>query len=232
MEPSKIPEYPGCESKRPPNLALSLQTGRLQPLLLDFWAVATSLSRTEVEALFRTYGPLVRRRARSILANDAAADDATQEVFVKVLARLDDFRGESQPSTWLYRITTNLCLNRIRDDRRHRDRLEEIGVGRQANLSAERPATGGPEARLALQVLLHSLPAELAEVAVYYHVDGMEQEEIATLLGVARRTIGYRLERFREEARKHLGMDMSEPAPQSLPALAAKTPVVGPKAQE
>lgn len=194
--------------------------------------MATRLSRKEVEALFRTYGPLVRRRAYSILSNEAAADDATQEVFMKVLARLDDFRGESQPSTWLYRITTNLCLNKIRDDRRHRDKLEEIGVGRQANLNAERPATGGPEARLALQVLLHALPAELAEVAVYYHVDGMEQEEIAGMLGVARRTIGYRLERFREEARKHLGLDMPVDAPQSLPAFATVTSVEGPKAQE
>lgn len=194
--------------------------------------MVATLSRKEVEALFRTYGPLVRRRARSILGNDAAADDATQEVFVKVLARLDDFRGESQPSTWLYRITTNLCLNRIRDERRHRDRLEELGAGRQANLSAERPATGGPEARIALQALLRSLPAELAEVAVYYHVDGMEQEEISALVGVARRTVGYRLERFREEARKLLDLDPPKNDVQSLSLLAEAAALGGPKAQE
>lgn len=172
--------------------------------------MAGSLNRKEVEALFRTYGPLVRRRARSILGNEAEADDATQEVFLKVLASLDAFRGESQPSTWLYRITTNLCLNRIRDNKRHKGRLEELTVSRQASLDSERPAAPGPEGRLALAALLQRLPAELAEVAVYYHVDGMEQEEISRLIGVARRTVGYRLERFREEARKHLGLDLPE----------------------
>ena len=194
--------------------------------------VVATLSRNEVEALFRTYGPLVRRRARSILGNEAEADDAAQEVFVKVLARLSEFRGESQPSTWLYRITTNLCLNRIRDDKRHRGRLEEIGTARQANLSAERPVTGGPEARIALQVMLQRLPVDLAEVAVYYHVDGMEQQEIAVLLGVARRTVGYRLERFREEARKHLELDIPEGRVPSALGLALDAAGGGPKAQE
>ncbi|MDX2022884.1 MAG: sigma-70 family RNA polymerase sigma factor [Deltaproteobacteria bacterium] len=198
--------------------------------------MAATLSRKEVEALFRTYGPLVRRRARSILGNDSEADDATSEVFVKVLLRLDDFRGESQPSTWLYRITTNLCLNRIRDEKRHRARLEELGEARQAHIAAERPATGGPEGRLALQVLLQTIPADLAEVAVYYHVDGMEQEEIAAVMGVARRTIGYRLERFREEARKHLGMDaLGDGFKQSISSVdpvAVDPPLGGPKPQE
>lgn len=198
--------------------------------------VAATLSRKEVEALFRTYGPLVRRRARSILGNESEADDAAQEVFLKVLARLDDFRGESQPSTWLYRITTNLCLNRIRDEKRHRVRLGELGEARQAQIISERPATGGPEARLALQVLLQKVPEELAQVAIYYHVDGMEQEEIAALVGVARRTVGYRLERFREEARRHLGMDLPADRPGQAGAahdsIAVNGGLGGPKPQE
>ena len=192
-----------------------------RPRVLLSLGVASSLNRKEVEALFRSYGPLVRRRARSILNNEAEADDATQEVFVKVLGSLDAFRGESQPSTWLYRITTNLCLNRIRDSRRHKDRLEEIAVAREANINAQRPAAD-PEGRLALQALLQLLPAELAEVAIYYHVDGMEQEEIAQLIGVARRTVGYRLERFREAARTHLGLDLPV---ESTSALAQKVPL-------
>ncbi len=191
--------------------------------------MAASLNRKEVEALFRTYGPLVRRRARSILNNDSEADDATQEVFVKVLASLDAFRGESQPSTWLYRITTNLCLNRIRDSKRHKGRLEELAVSRQAHIEASRPTSPGLEGRLALQVLLQRLPAELAEVAIYYHVDGMEQEEIAQLIGVARRTVGYRLERFREEARKSLGLDISD---DSSPHVAHHVAVGGQRQRE
>ena len=165
-----------------------------------------SFDRQEVEALFRRFGPLVRRRARGILGNDAEAEDAVQDVFVKVLSALDEFRGDSQPSTWLYRITTNLCLNRLRDGKRHRGRLDEIAVNRA---DASQAAISRPDAqadqRLTLRALLRDVPEDLAEAAVYYHVDEMDQEEIAALTGVARRTVGYRLERFREEAQARLG---------------------------
>jgi DNA-directed RNA polymerase specialized sigma24 family protein len=145
----------------------------------------SSIDRAEIEDLYRRYGALVRRRARSILADDHEAQDAMQEVFVRVIAAMNEFRGQSQPSTWLYRITTNLCLNRIRDSRRRRDRP--------------------PEAHSALQTVLRQVPEDLAQVAVYYYVDDMDQAEIAAILGVSRRTIGYRLDRFREHAQRIVG---------------------------
>jgi RNA polymerase sigma factor (sigma-70 family) len=155
------------------------------------------IDRREVEELYKTYGPLVRRRARGILGDDQEALDATQEVFVRVIASMAEFRGQSQPSTWLYRITTNLCLNRIRDGRRRRERLAEVAESRATDQASTAP---GSENRAALRDLLARLPEDLAQVAVYYHVDEMDQAEIAVLLGVARRTVGYRLDRFREEA--------------------------------
>ncbi len=160
--------------------------------------------RAEIEALYRQYGPLVRRRARGILGDDLEAQDAMQEVFVRVITAIGEFRRQSQPSTWLYRITTNLCLNRIRDGKRRRDRLQRAG---EAAKDARSPTTPAPESRALLQNLLGQLPADLAEIAVYYHVDEMEQAEIALLLGVSRRTIGYRLQRFEDEARKLVGKD-------------------------
>ena len=126
-----------------------------------------------------------------------------QEVFVRVIAAMNEFRGQSQPSTWLYRITTNLCLNRIRDSRRRRDRLAEAAEhGRDPLVPAVAPP---PEARSALQTVLRQVPEDLAQVAVYYYVDDMDQAEIAALLGVSRRTIGYRLDRFREHAQRIVG---------------------------
>ena len=160
-----------------------------------------TIDRDEIRALFSRYGPLVLRRARRILGNEAEAEDATQDVFIKVLASIETFRGESQPSTWLYRITTNLCLNRLRDHRRHRDRLAQENAGR-----IEAPVESGPpEHRLTISALLAELPSELSETAVYYYVDEMDQEEIARISGIARRTVGYRLERFRALALERLG---------------------------
>src|SRR4051794_5745673 len=90
-------------------------------------AKGPAIDRGELEALYRTYGALVKRRARGILGDDHEAQDAMQEVFVRVIGAMGEFRRQSQPSTWLYRITTNLCLNRLRDGRRRRDHLSRMG---------------------------------------------------------------------------------------------------------
>jgi RNA polymerase sigma-70 factor (ECF subfamily) len=178
-----------------------------------------AIDRQELEALYRKYGPLVRRRARGILGDDAEAQDALQEVFVRVIRAMGEFRRQSQPSTWLYRITTNLCLNRIRDSRRRRDHLERLGEDERVHSRPAQPQ----EARVILQRLLPGLDDELAEIAVYYYVDEMDQVEISRLLGVSRRTIGYRLERFRALAQERL---------EGVPTVAASAAPRGPKPEE
>jgi RNA polymerase sigma-70 factor, ECF subfamily len=165
----------------------------------------SGIARGELEALYRTYGALVRRRARGILGDETEAQDAMQEVFVRVIGAMGEFRRQSQPSTWLYRITTNLCLNRLRDGRRRRDHLSRLG---QEAIASPRLSTVSPELRATLDRILAVIPAELSEIAVYYYVDEMDQAEIAKLVGVARRTVGYRLDRFREEAMKLLGTSL------------------------
>jgi RNA polymerase sigma-70 factor (ECF subfamily) len=165
-------------------------------------AKSPAIDRGELEALYRNYGALVKRRARGILGDETEAQDAMQEVFVRVIGAMHEFRRQSQPSTWLYRITTNLCLNRLRDGRRRRDHLARLGQEAIAT-----PRTAGavsPEMKATLQRLLAVVPPELSEIAVYYYVDEMDQAEIAKLVGVARRTVGYRLDRFRAEAAKLL----------------------------
>jgi RNA polymerase sigma-70 factor, ECF subfamily len=166
--------------------------------------VPAAIDRAELEALYRAYGPLVRRRARSILGDDLEAQDAMQEVFVRVIGAMKEFRRQSQPSTWLYRITTNLCLNRLRDGRRRREHLTRLGE--EAPRTVRSPGLP-PEARATLRRVLAQVSPDLSEIAVYYYVDEMDQSEIARAMGVSRRTIGYRLDRFRAEAQKAIGDD-------------------------
>jgi DNA-directed RNA polymerase specialized sigma24 family protein len=88
----------------------------------------------------------------------------------------------------------------LRDSKRRRERLQQFTIEEIV------PHTdAAADARPTLRRILAALPEELAEIAVYYHVDELDQAEIAALLGVSRRTIGYRLERFEEEARKIVG---------------------------
>ena len=75
----------------------------------------------QVEVLFRRYGPLVYRRALKILGEPSQAEDATQEIFIRVVNGLETFDGRSKLSTWLFQVTTNHCLNQIRNRSRRRE---------------------------------------------------------------------------------------------------------------
>ncbi len=154
------------------------------------------MDRTSLEELYRTYGPSVRRRARALLADDQAAADAVQEVFVRALRAEVMILDGVSPMTWFYRVTTNYCLNALRNQRRRLRAIE-----REHKEEAAAPIA---EDRIAVREVLAKVPDELGQVAIYYYFDQMKQEEIAALLGVSRRTIGNRLEEFRKLARLEL----------------------------
>src|SRR5437870_13611592 len=79
------------------------------------------------EQVFRDYAPRVYNLARRMLGNDADAEDVTQDVLLQVVRKLDTFRGESQLSTWLHRVTVNAALAH-RQKRATRQRREADGA--------------------------------------------------------------------------------------------------------
>ncbi len=147
-----------------------------------------------VEALYRQYGPLIYGRCRKLLKDDEAAQDATQEVFLRVIRHLDKVPVTGSVAAWLSRISINYCLNLIRDEQR-------------TDHGAEVPEPSGaphPEHVLAqrdlAQKLLDKAPAPLRDSVLLHHMQGLKQGQVARQLGVSRRTIIYRLERFAELA--------------------------------
>jgi RNA polymerase sigma-70 factor (ECF subfamily) len=151
------------------------------------------------EELYSLYGTMVLRRARAMLGDEQSARDATQEIFVRVLRSWGEFRAESSPVTWLYRATTNHCLNCLRDGARHSAALDELGHFGVESVPA------GLDERLTLRAVLDRVPAMLREIAVYYYLDQLSHEEIARLTGTSRRTVGNRLVEFHAAARSALG---------------------------
>jgi RNA polymerase sigma-70 factor (ECF subfamily) len=149
----------------------------------------------DVEALYSRYGPMVLRRCRSMLGGDEAeALDAMQDTFVQVLRHRDrlDARG---PSSLLYCIATNVCLNRLRALRRQPrggggdDLL--AGIASAEDVESRAVAAGF------LDRLFASERASTRTMAVLHYVDGMTLEEVArharlSVSGVRKRLAGLR----------------------------------------
>jgi RNA polymerase sigma-70 factor (ECF subfamily) len=143
----------------------------------------------ELAQLYQRSGAAVERRCRALLGDGEEARDMVQEVFLRAVRSAGAFRGEASPTTWLYRITTNLCLNRLRD------RKAEVPIEIVAPaLHARGPSPEGETAaRQAAEALLDGLDRRTREAVVYRYLDGMTQEEIARVTGWSRRTVGKRL---------------------------------------
>jgi RNA polymerase sigma-70 factor (ECF subfamily) len=152
--------------------------------------------RPSLEELYVSHGPAVLRRARQLLGDDAEAQEVLHDVFTSLLQDPDQFSGASSPMTFLYRMTTNAALGRLRQ-RRTRERLLAADQrGRQE------PTQPSPEAMVELRAWLLSLPDELATLAIYYHMDEMTQEELAAVLGCSRQWVGKLLKQLAERERR------------------------------
>ena len=157
-----------------------------------------AIDREALTRLYRDYGPVVHRRARTLLGSDEEARDAMQEVFMRVYQQHASFSGEVPILRWIYRITTNLCLNRLRQRRAHPVVQDPDAV--RALLDGARDPV---DRRAILQVLAKMDPLT-QQIAIYYHVDGMKMEEVAEVVGYSRKTVGKKLDAFRSRARRLL----------------------------
>ena len=162
---------------------------------------------SKVEQLYRELGPVVYRRCLRILGDRAAAQDATQEVFVKLLSNMERLEDRATVLPWIYRVATNHCLNLRRDSRRRGD---DLAAGDLENALESALSSCCPEAALRSQLvrkLLERFDEATRAIAVAVFVDGMNHEEVAETLGISRRTVSRKVDRFLVGARRFLGAD-------------------------
>ena len=150
--------------------------------------------------LYRSYGPAIYARCRLLLMDDGAAEDATQETFLRVWRHLERVPDAREALYWIYRVATNYCLNEIRDRRTRDLPAEKLPEVAEAGGAAE---TRIVDRDLARRLIDHA-HTNLRVVAWLYHVDGFEQEEVASVVGISRRTVVNRLANFRTGAQKFL----------------------------
>ena len=151
-----------------------------------------TLGPAAIEALYRSHGHLVLRRARHLLGTDDQAQEALQEVFASLLRTPQTVRHEGALVGWLYQATTHYCLNQLRNTRSSMRLLAQVGPPPPESVEASGDAV---EALQDVRRLLSGLPEQEASAVVYHHLDGMTHDEVAGLLGCSRRQVGYLLER-------------------------------------
>ena len=160
--------------------------------------------------------------AFGFLRNQEDALDVVQESFIKVHRYLGNFEGNSSFYTWLYRIVTNLCIDHVRKNKRHRslefdDQLRHDKEPEQVSGIAVRPLTnlGDPAHSLQRREILSAVQEGLKylsdnhrAVIIMRELQGFSYEEMAKAMGCSKGTIMSRLFHARRNMQKHLSAQL------------------------
>jgi RNA polymerase sigma-70 factor, ECF subfamily len=137
------------------------------------------------EIIYRSYCGLVYRICLRMLRNPVDAEDAAQDVFVRVFCKINTFRGESAFSSWLYRVATNTVLMRFRKNK-HSVTLEEtreVNGGLPGGHGVTRAAQDGLTGWIDLQAAVKVLPDGYKRAFLLHDVHGYAHREIARIFG-------------------------------------------------
>ena len=151
------------------------------------------------ERLYRRHVARIHTMVRRMAGTDAA-DDLTQDIFVRAWDKLATFRGESAFGTWLYRLGVNVVLSRRRSDKNDRTWIldDEVAFG-DATQPMVHPAT-----RMDLDSAIARLPDGARKIFVLHDVEGWTHEEIAEQMGLVPGTSKSQLSRARAALRRML----------------------------
>lgn len=151
----------------------------------------------DIESFYRSYGPMVLRRCRNLLRDEAKAVDAMHDVFVEILRRKDSLDASS-PAGLLLTTATHVCLNRLRGERRKPENRNDEMLFHIAALEPHGNAEGRTLAGRILDRLFAGQPESTRLIAVLHYVDRLTLEEVASEVGMSVSGIRKRLRTLKE----------------------------------
>ena len=166
---------------------------------------------SEFESIHTAFRPMIHRYLTRLVGPEEA-EDLTQEVFVKVSQALNTFRGESQLSTWIYRIATNTAMDHLRRPSSKRSVLpteeKDVPGDEDAGPIDNKPLLDTLLIRKdmndCIRGVVDSLPADYSTVLVLSEFEGLTNSEIAEIISISLDTVKIRLHRARTKLRKAL----------------------------
>ena len=155
------------------------------------------------DALYRAHADRVYGICLRMSGNAQEAERLAQDAFVRLWKRIGSFRGESEFSSWLYRLTVNVVLEDSRSTRRRHARVEHVDdpAALDRGHAAEAEHT---ESRIVLEAAIARLPEGARQALVLHDIEGYKHEEIARMTGAAVGTIKAQLHRARKLLRQVL----------------------------
>jgi RNA polymerase sigma-70 factor, ECF subfamily len=156
-------------------------------------ALAAAGDAAAFERVYRDHCARVHGLARR-MAGPEAADELTQDIFVRAWQKLGTFRGDASFSTWLHRLAVNVIIERFRTLGTQRDRFLADGEETLERLSSPRPSG---DFRMDFDTALARLPKAARNVFLLHDVEGYKHHEIGGLLGISAGTSKSQLHRAR-----------------------------------
>ena len=159
--------------------------------------------------LLERYQKQVYHQALRMVGSPEDAADMTQEAFFKVWQGLPGFQGDSSLSTWLYRLTNNVCIDFLRREKKRRGELsldadDSAALPLAASAPSPQLSLERKELRQAIEAGLAQLSDEHRQVLVLREISGLSYDEIAGLLELSPGTVKSRIARARLSLAKFL----------------------------
>lgn len=176
---------------------------RVLAQLADDTQLVAACCRGEARAMEMLYHQF-KRRVFGIahrIVGPGDAEEVAQEAFVRVFRGLASFRGDSQLSTWIYRLTVNAALSHVA----RRNRRQEISDDGMPEVAAPPDPERDPGLAARIQDALGQLPAGYRAILVLHDVEGLSHEECASILACRVGTCKSQLHKARARMRELLG---------------------------
>lgn len=176
----------------------------------------------QFEEIYTTYRPKILRYLTR-LVGEAEAEDVTQQALLKVSDGLPQFRGDSNLSTWIYRIATNTALDALRSPQCQQTQCTDVGMTmaddeldlEQDGIFVDEP-TRSVEAGViqgemsqCIRGFVERLPENYRTVMLLSEIEGFKNSEIGDILGLSLQSVKIRLHRAREKLRQNLSAGCS-----------------------
>ena len=161
--------------------------------------------RDAFQLLFETYKDKVFSLAVYTTGGDrAVADDVTQQIFLKLFTAIRQFRGDSEFTTWLYRLVVNACIDERRKSKRWLPWGETVATKYPAEKKPQEKQFARLEVAEAVQAAIAELKPKFRLPILLKYIEGLSYEEIAVVMGCSKGTVASRLNRGHSQLAKRL----------------------------